>query len=83
MEACWYCAQAKRTEPTPLPYRKPERTWAGYGTGADCDVCHRVIEPNQIEYEVELAAGSATHVLHLHRQCFQDWAVNETSVSRP
>ena len=65
------------------PSRKPERTWAGYGTGADCDVCHRVIEPNQIEYEVELADGSAMQVLHLHRQCFQQWALDDTTVTGP
>jgi hypothetical protein len=77
MEACSCCAQARRTEPTPLPYRKPERTWAGYGTGADCDVCHRVIDPSQIEYEVELAASPTPNVLHLHRQCFQQWVAGD------
>jgi hypothetical protein len=75
MQACLERAQAEQTEPTPVPYRKPHRTWAGYGSGAGCDWCRRAIESNQIEYEVELAAGPAPRVLHLHRQCFQDWAV--------
>jgi hypothetical protein len=77
MQGCMKYAQADGTEPTPVPYRKPERTWAGYGSGANCDLCHRVIAPHQIEYEVELAADAVLRVLHLHRQCFQDWVAND------
>jgi hypothetical protein len=74
MEACLSPAQAQQTEPTSPPYHRPQRTWAGYGSGTHCDLCHRVIGPSQIEYEVELATGCAPRVLRLHRQCFQDWA---------
>ena len=74
MQACLEHAQADRTESSSVPYCKPERTWAGYGSGANCDLCHQVIAPHQIEYEVEFAAAAALRVLHLHRQCFQDWA---------
>ena len=77
MQGCMKYAQADGTEPTPVPYRKPERTWAGYGSGTNCDLCHREIAPHQIEYEVEFAADTALRALHLHRQCFQHWAAED------
>jgi len=74
MQACMKSAPSDGAQPTPPPYRKPDRTWAGYGSGRDCDLCHCTIGVQQIEYEVELVAGAALEVLHMHRQCFQEWA---------
>ena len=64
---------SKRT----LPYRKPQRTWAGYGSGERCDLCSTPIGPKQIEYEVELSLSAPGRTLHLHFDCYQKWALQE------
>jgi hypothetical protein len=46
------------------------RTWAGQGTNQPCSVCGRLIRPQEIEYEVELASGK---ILHFHFACQQVW----------
>jgi hypothetical protein len=57
-----------------VPFRAPQRTWAGRGTGACCDLCHRPIEPNEIEYEVEISTPAAMQILYLHLRCYHEWA---------
>jgi hypothetical protein len=58
----------------PLGYQKPLRTWASRGTGATCELCDRRINPHEIEYEVELATGDGSRMLHMHFACHQRWA---------
>ncbi|MGH8229553.1 MAG: hypothetical protein ACREU3_16905 [Steroidobacteraceae bacterium] len=60
-----------------VSYRKPGRTWAGHGSGELCDLCHRPIESDQVEYEVELSAGAGSPVLNLHLDCYERWAHSE------
>lgn len=59
-----------------LPYQKPQRTWAGHGSGTLCDLCHRPIEADQIEYEVELPAGACIPVLNMHLACYEEWTTS-------
>jgi hypothetical protein len=67
-----------------MPGRKPLRTWAGHGTGAQCSGCGETIEPHEIEYEIELPADGGEQVfrfqpggtgksLHLHFACYKTW----------
>jgi hypothetical protein len=49
---------------------RARRTWAGQGTGQPCALCGRSIQPEEIEYEVELESGT---VLHFHFRCQQLW----------
>lgn len=63
-----------------LPYQEPLRTWAGRGTGVRCDLCGSAINAQDIEYEVELAHGSAglapetgARGLHFHFNCYRLW----------
>lgn len=53
-----------------LAVREPLRTWAGQGTGHKCHLCGRPIEPDEIEYEVELVPGKR---LRFHFRCQQVW----------
>ncbi len=68
---------AARAESTSPAYQRPQRTWAGLGSGALCDLCHRPIEEHQIEYEVELPAGAPVPVLNLHLGCYEQWTTSE------
>jgi methionyl-tRNA synthetase len=56
-----------------MPVPKPLRTWAGHGSGATCDGCGRLIEPHQIEYEIEMPQGSEALSLYFHFDCYRDW----------
>ncbi len=66
--------KAKSTSP---PYQKPQRTWAGLGSGTVCDLCHRPIEEYEIEYEVELPAGAQVPMLNMHLGCYEEWVTSE------
>jgi hypothetical protein len=63
------------TEPLDVPLmqdRRPLRTWAGHGTGAACNGCGTAIQPDEIEYEVELSAADGRS-LRFHFNCYRDW----------
>jgi hypothetical protein len=61
-----------------VPYYKPCRTWAGHGSGARCDLCGLPIDPDQIEYEVELPPDACDSVLNLHLACYEAWSAPAT-----
>jgi len=53
--------------------REPLRTWAGHGTGAICNACGAPVQAHEIEYEVEMPAGSAAPTLNFHLMCYRNW----------
>ena len=66
-------------------YRKPLRTWAGHGTGARCSSCGETIQPQDIEYEIELPTmngerpmrfqpGTDGRSLRFHFACYRKWS---------
>jgi hypothetical protein len=57
------------------PRRTPGRTWAGRGTGAQCDLCHRIIDAEQVEYEVELAEPP-NRIITMHLDCYERWSIS-------
>ncbi len=57
----------------PQPQHRPARTWAGHGSGAVCNGCGSPIAEHEIEYEVELSAGSLVRNLRFHFLCYQGW----------
>ena len=54
----------------PLSAEPPAKSWVGKGTSRACDGCDRVIVPDQIEYELDLADGRK---LRLHADCLAAW----------
>jgi hypothetical protein len=61
--------------------RRANRAWAGRGTGAQCDLCHQVIEQGQVEYEIELPEVR-DRTLTLHLECYERWTVSRDVLSR-
>ena len=53
--------------------REPLRTWAGHGTGVTCNGCGEPIKAHEIEYEVEMPAGSDAPSLNFHLLCYRNW----------
>ena len=53
--------------------REPLRTWAGHGTGVTCNGCGEPIQAKEIEYEVEMPAGSDAASLNFHLVCYRNW----------
>jgi len=60
-----------------LPCHPTARMWGSHGTGALCSLCDRPIRPEEVEYEVALAAdgdsGRGEHVLRFHLACHAIW----------
>jgi hypothetical protein len=52
-----------------LPSAKPEKVWAGTGTGQLCAACGARIAATDVEYEVEFRARS----LWFHHGCLIIW----------
>lgn len=52
-----------------LPSAKPEKVWAGTGTGQLCAACGARIAATDVEYEVEFRARS----LWFHHGCLMIW----------
>lgn len=48
--------------------------WCGYGSGQQtCVVCDKVIEPSDIEYEMEETVEGKTRQLWFHLVCQSIW----------
>ena len=55
-----------------LPCKPEQALWAGAGDGQLCSLCDRVIDAQQIEYELQFA--STPQLVHrFHRICHQTW----------
>jgi hypothetical protein len=67
---------SETAEKVDLPLMRQEtplRTWAGHGTGVICASCHQPIQAHEIEYEVEMPAGSEAPTLNFHLLCYRNW----------
>lgn len=60
---------------------QPNRTWAGRGSGARCDLCHLRIDEDQIEYEVEVGEAR-NRIITLHLACYEQWTLSGDSLER-
>jgi hypothetical protein len=59
-----------------LPRVQPNRSWGGRGSGKLCPVCGSLVDPAEMELELEFAAtdvGNDTREFHLHLACFSAW----------
>jgi hypothetical protein len=67
-------SEVEKGERQELPYQEPLRTWAGRGTGVQCNLCGAPITPQDIEYEAELLAPPGnSRELHFHFNCYLVW----------
>jgi len=66
---------AEKVESPLRRQQEPLRTWAGHGTGVTCNGCGEPVQAHEIEYEVEMPAGSEATTLNFHLACYRIWAV--------
>ena len=45
----------------------------GAGTGAHCAYCHKQIQPDAVEYEVDVYVAAGLRTKHFHRVCLHLW----------
>ena len=67
-----------------IPRDPPLQILGGHGSGETCPVCGHLIEPAEMELELEFAppeGGQALPELHLHLRCFEAWEVVRTAVT--
>jgi hypothetical protein len=53
-----------------LPTRSPSQVWASESKGEACHACDELIEPGEIECEVNITRFGS---LRFHRKCFHTW----------
>jgi hypothetical protein len=51
----------------------PLRMWGGYGSGKVCAACDKIIEPSDVEYEVEKTIEGAPKLMWFHLVCQSIW----------
>jgi hypothetical protein len=59
-----------------LPSRRPERMWGGPGAGAHCRICDKLVEPDEVEFELEFMRDDESRGkdnYHVHLRCFAAW----------
>jgi hypothetical protein len=49
------------------------RVSVGSGTGGECAYCHKRIDPQTVEYEVDAYIPAGLRTLHFHRVCLHLW----------
>jgi hypothetical protein len=53
------------------------RMWGGKGCGVPCDFCRVIVNPSDVEYEVEAELDGATVMLHFHPRCHDAWTAGQ------
>jgi len=61
-----------------LPEARFVRLWGGMGSQCRCDACGETIEPDEVEYELEFSQDTESITLRLHRECWENWSLEET-----
>jgi hypothetical protein len=58
-----------------VPNRQPDRSWGGYGSGAECSICDVKINDDGLEMELEFDGGGngRPRKFHVHVECFTAW----------
>jgi hypothetical protein len=62
-----------------LPNRKPSLIWGGTGFWTNCAVCGRLVNSDELGYELQFAEGTEGKELpgageyHVHVRCFTAW----------
>jgi hypothetical protein len=57
--------------PLRLPPNGQGRIYAGRGQGDVCELCEKMIDSSDIEYELEWQEGAETRRSRLHRACYE------------
>jgi hypothetical protein len=57
-----------------LPEARFETLSAGNGTLAPCECCGQLIEPTDIEYELQFRQDQRIATIRLHRECWELWS---------
>lgn len=58
-----------------LPCSEHPKTWGGRGRGSPCSLCGTAVEPEQLEFEVEVVESGcvAPTILRFHVPCHTAW----------
>jgi hypothetical protein len=69
-----------------LPSHRPVRTWGGPGSATCCAVCGETVLPDEMEYELQFAAGGdescGARPYHVHVRCYRAWESERHSLGR-
>jgi hypothetical protein len=62
-----------------LPGGRFIRLWGGMGSKSQCEACGRIIGSSEVEFESEFRRGAESLTLHVHRQCWESWGIDDSS----
>ena len=49
------------------------KVWAGRGANRPCYMCAHLIEPSQVEYEIESDVAAEPVARFFHSKCYDSW----------
>lgn len=64
-----------------LPHGEPLHLWTGHGHGAFCAGCGSVIDPTDLEFELEFADPPRT--MRMHARCYEIWHAERPHAPTP
>ena len=56
-----------------LPVSEPVASWAGAGRSQRCYVCHVLVRPDQIAFDLSFRTPESEVELHMHSHCRIAW----------
>jgi hypothetical protein len=56
-----------------LPRIEPSATWAGSGRGERCAICHILVRPDEIGFDLSFRLPEREVELHMHNRCRIAW----------
>jgi len=56
-----------------LPEGRFVGLWSGLGTECRCESCGQIIEPDEIEYELEFRHVRQSITIRVHLRCWENW----------
>jgi hypothetical protein len=62
-----------------LPSSEPSATWAGSGRGERCCVCHVLVRPDEIGFDLSFRTPDREVELHMHNRCRVAWEQERAS----
>ena len=56
--------------------------WAARGSQRRCESCEQIIEPDEIEYELDYSQDGCAVTLRMHSECWEDWSLEREAAPR-
>jgi hypothetical protein len=57
------------------------RIFGGRGEWQACSCCHEIIQPTEVQYDIDCTLNGSVHTLSMHMKCFQVWELESRALA--